>query len=198
MNTPENARHEVRTRDALLNEMQKGWRPKWLFFWGHQPAKNGSVTSSCFSQWWSGHSFIIDDVRYATAEHFMMAGKARLFKDAETLAAILKAKSAAVAKKLGRQVKGFEEARWLQARWDIVVQGNLAKFSQHSELQEFLLQTGDRVLVEASPFDRIWGIGMAATTDGAENPAQWNGLNLLGFALMEVRDRLAIKTTKTE
>jgi len=120
----------------------------------------------------------------------MMAEKARLFDDAGTLDSILEAKSAAVAKKLGRQVKGFDESRWLQARWGIVVQGNLAKFSQHNELRDFLIQTGDRVLVEASPFDRIWGIGMAATTEGVENPARWKGLNLLGFALMEVRHQM--------
>jgi len=148
------------------------------------------MTSSCFSQWWSGHPFTVNSIRYATAEHYMMAEKARLFDDAGTLDSILEAKSAAVAKKLGRQVKGFDESRWLQARWGIVVQGNLAKFSQHNELRDFLIQTGDRVLVEASPFDRIWGIGMAATTEGVENPARWKGLNLLGFALMEVRHQM--------
>lgn len=72
----------------------------------------------------------------------------------------------------------------------IVVAGNYAKFSQNKELEEFLLQTNERVLVEASPYDAIWGIGMSATTTGLENPATWKGQNLLGFALMEVRDRL--------
>jgi len=66
----------------------------------------------------------------------------------------------------------------------------MAKFSQHADLKEFLLNTGDRVIVEASPYDRIWGIGMATTDANAENPARWKGLNLLGFALMEVRERL--------
>lgn len=182
--------HHIRTREALSTAMQKGWRPKWLFFWGHQPSKNGDITAACFSQWWSGHAFEIDGVRYATAEHFMMADKARLFRDEASLSAILEAKSPAVAKKLGRQVANFDDAQWLEARWDIVVRGNEAKFSQHADLRDFLLKTGDRVIVEASPYDRIWGIGMGTKDEGVENPDKWKGLNLLGFALMEVRERL--------
>lgn len=113
------------------------------------------MTKSCFSQWWAGHSFDIDGVRYATAEHYMMAEKARLFRDEDTLSKIIAAKSPAIAKKLGRQVANFDDRTWLQHRWDIVVRGNGAKFAQHEELKTFLLQTGDRVLVEASPYDRI-------------------------------------------
>jgi ribA/ribD-fused uncharacterized protein len=72
-----------------------------------------------------------------------------------------------------------------------VVRGNFAKFSQNAELKEFLLQTSSRVLVEASPYDQVWGIGLIESDERANDPAQWNGLNLLGFALMEVRSRLA-------
>jgi hypothetical protein len=71
---------------------------------------------------------------------------------------------------------------------------NAAKFGQHESLKTFLLQTGDRILVEASPFDHIWGIGMAASHPDAEKPENWRGLNLLGFALMEVRSRLQAST----
>lgn len=120
----------------------------------------------------------------------MMAGKARLFSDEETLAKILSAKTPGEAKKLGRLVRNFDDRLWKTARWDIVVQGNVAKFSQHAELAEHLLKTGDAILVEASPFDRIWGIGMAASNPKADNPDQWQGQNLLGFALVEVRERL--------
>ena len=74
--------------------------------------------------------------------------------------------------------------------FQIVVDGNIAKFSQNPKLQEFLMRTGDRILVEASPYDKIWGIGMAENNQKVENPLEWNGQNLLGFALMEVRDRL--------
>ena len=91
---------------------------------------------------------------------------------------------------MGREVRGFDDARWCEARFEIVVQGNLAKFSQHPALGDYLLSTRDQVLVEASPVDRIWGIGLAADDTKASRPEQWRGLNLLGYALMEVRDRL--------
>lgn len=178
------------TRDSLLAAIQSGLVPKWAFFWGHTPAKDGSITKSCFSQWWDGHPFELEGIRYATAEHFMMAEKARLFGDSLTHSEILAAKSPAIAKKLGRKVANFDDQIWLQHRWDIVVRGNAAKFGQHESLKTFLLQTGDRILVEASPFDHIWGIGMAASHPDAEKPENWKGLNLLGFALMEVRQQL--------
>ncbi|MES2705633.1 MAG: NADAR family protein [Verrucomicrobiota bacterium] len=187
---PEFSPTTARGREQLCLALESGVAAKWLLFWGHTPSKDGSITKSCFSQWWDGHVFVENGVRYATAEHYMMAGKARLFDDPEALEKVLAAKTPALAKKLGRTVTGFDEERWLRARWEIVVQGNLLKFSQHEALKTFLLHTGDRVLVEASPFDPIWGIGMAATDARARNPAEWKGLNLLGFALMEVREKL--------
>jgi ribA/ribD-fused uncharacterized protein len=87
-------------------------------------------------------------------------------------------------------VAGFDESTWLANRFEIVVSGNFAKFSEHRNLGEYLIQTGERVLVEASPRDRIWGIGLGRDEDHVENPLLWKGLNLLGFALMEVRSRL--------
>lgn len=103
---------------------------------------------------------------------------------------ILAAKSPAEAKKLGRKVRNFDPKIWGENCFDIVCEGNYHKFSQHEDLKEFLLNTKDRVLVEASPVDNIWGIGMAQDHDHAENPRLWKGSNLLGFALMEVRNRL--------
>ncbi len=120
----------------------------------------------------------------------MMAQKALLFGDKEIYDKIIVAKSPAEAKTLGRQVQHFDEATWNAKRLGIVVEGSLQKFSQHPDLQEFLLNTKERVLVEASPVDKIWGIGLAADSEKTENPKRWNGLNLLGFALMEVRDML--------
>jgi ribA/ribD-fused uncharacterized protein len=113
-----------------------------------------------------------------------------LFGDKEVYDKIIVAKSPAEAKTLGRQVRNFDEATWNAKRSEIVVQGSLQKFTQHPDLKEFLLNTKERVLVEASPVDKIWGIGLVADSDKAENPKRWNGLNLLGFALMEVRDIL--------
>nr|WP_294927606.1 NADAR family protein [uncultured Flavobacterium sp.] len=162
---------------------------KFLFFWGHQPNKDGSISKTCFSQWWLS-SFEVDKVIYKTAEHWMMAKKAELFKDDEVLAKIIKANSPAEAKKLGREVKNYNETLWLAARFDIVKEGNYHKFSQNPELKTFLVNTKERVLVEASPVDAIWGIGMASDHKDVLNPEKWRGLNLLGFALMEVRDEL--------
>jgi ribA/ribD-fused uncharacterized protein len=120
----------------------------------------------------------------------MMFGKARLFGDDETAQRILKASSPAAAKKLGRAVRGFQESTWRQHRVSIVVAGNYAKFSQSAQLRAFLIGTEPRVLVEASPVDKIWGIGLAADSPHADNPLEWRGSNLLGFALMDVRERL--------
>lgn len=134
---------------------------------------------------------VIEGDAYPTAEHWMMAGKARMFSDDKALAAILAAGSPKQAKALGREVRGFDAARWDDAKREIVMSGNLAKFSQHKELGQFLLSTGNKVIVEASPVDRVWGIGLAADDQRAENPLQWRGENLLGFVLMDVRDQLA-------
>lgn len=173
----------------LIQRIHQGERLKYVFFWGHQPKKDCSIGKTCFSQWFES-SFSLNGVSYLTAEHYMMAEKARLFNDQDVLNQIVEAKSPALAKKLGREIRGFDEARWNERRFDAVVEGNLAKFSQHASLKDFLLNTGDRVLVEASPVDKIWGVGMAEDHPDIENPALWQGLNLLGFALMKVRQQL--------
>ncbi|GGF20338.1 NADAR family protein [Flavobacterium limi] len=162
---------------------------KFLFFWGHQPNKDGKITKTCFSQWWLS-SFKVEKVTYKTAEHWMMAKKAELFQDQEILEKILEADSPAEAKKLGREVRNYDDKIWLENRFEIVKEGNLHKFSQNKVLKEFLINTKERVLAEASPVDLIWGIGMASDHKDVMNPEKWKGLNLLGFALMEVRDEL--------
>jgi ribA/ribD-fused uncharacterized protein len=164
-------------------------RLKYLCFWGHQPSSDGSITKACFSQWFE-IGFDIDDIHYPTAEHYMMAEKARLFDDQSTLAKIMAVKHPHAAKKLGRAVQNFRPELWEAQRFDIVTSGNLAKFSQHHNLRKFLIDTGDRILVEASPIDKIWGTGLAADSPDAEQPDRWPGLNLLGFALMAVRSQL--------
>jgi ribA/ribD-fused uncharacterized protein len=162
---------------------------KFLFFWGHQPSKDGTITKTCFSQWWLS-SFEVDKVIYKTAEHWMMAKKAELFNDHEVLEKIIKANSPAEVKKFGREVKNYDDKLWLANRYEIVKQGNYHKFSQNKDLKTFLINTKDSVLVEASPVDPIWGIGMASDHKDVLNLEKWRGLNLLGFALMEVRDEL--------
>ena len=164
-------------------------RAKLLFFWGHQPSKDGRITMSCLSQWWPA-PFSVGGLTYPTAEHWMMAGKARLFGDEPVARQILRAGSPRQAKQLGRQVSRFDAAKWDAEKYRIVTDGSFEKFRQHPALGAFLLSTGDQVLVEASPVDRIWGIGLAADDERAGNPLLWRGENLLGFALMEARDRL--------
>lgn len=175
---------------GLIDRINSGERCKFLFFWGHQPARDGAITASCFSQWWAGHPFAEGGMVYTTAEHYMMAEKARLFGDRAVEQKIMNAKTAAEAKELGREVRHFDQAIWEKHRFGIVLQGNGLKFGQHPALKDFLLQTGNRILAEASPVDRIWGIGLTKDHPDAESPERWPGLNLLGFALMEVRDRL--------
>ena len=162
---------------------------KYLFFWGHQPSRDGSITKTCFSQWWMSE-FEVDGLNYPSAEHWMMAEKARLFKDDEILQKILKTSIPAEAKKFGRQVRNFDKATWEKECFEIVKQGNIHKFSQNEDLKTYLLNTHDRIIVEASPRDRIWGIGLSQKNDKAMHPPQWRGRNLLGFVLMEVREEL--------
>lgn len=176
-------------RAALCNRLEEGWRPDLLFFWGHRPQADGSVGPGCLSQFWPS-AFEVDGQLYATAEHWMMASKARLFSDDDALARVLTSPEPAQAKAVGRTVRGFDEATWRAHRLDIVVQGNVAKFSQNDDERSYLLGTAPAVLVEASPRDRIWGIGMGAANPAAVDPTRWRGQNLLGFALMEVRRRI--------
>lgn len=124
----------------------------------------------------------------------MMAAKARLFGDEQMATRILEAGSPKQAKQLGREVKGFDGAIWDREKRDVVADGSFQKFRQNKDLGEFLLATRDHVLVEASPVDRVWGIGLAADNEKAANPLLWRGENLLGFALMQARDRLRGKT----
>ena len=175
--------------DWLIKQYRRKTKLKYLYFWGHQPSADGKLTHSCFSQWWQS-PFVVDGVTYATAEHYMMAQKARLFKDETMFEQIVAAKTPKAAKALGRKVSGFDNDIWNQHRFDIVVAGNVAKFAQHADLKHYLLNTGKRVLVEASPVDKIWGVGLANDDERISNPLQWQGLNLLGFALMQVRDNL--------
>ena len=180
---------DSRSIDQLIAEIEAGFRPKYVYFWGHTPRKASVVDKSCFSQWFPS-PFRVDGVDYSTAEHFMMAGKARLFGDAEMEANILAAEHPNAAKKFGRKVRNFDQAAWAQHRYQIVLQANLAKFQQNPAMRDFLLSTAPRVLVEASPYDRIWGIGMDANHADVADPTKWNGLNLLGFVLMDVRAQL--------
>lgn len=178
--------------DDLRKAYERGEKFKFIFFWGNTATKPGIIDQSCLSQWW-GSNFMVEGVNYSCAEQFMMAEKARLFGDDTMLEAICAANHPKQMKALGRMVANFETTRWDEAAYGIVKAGNMAKFSQNPNLLAYLLGTKNRILVEASPRDRIWGIGMGKANPDAQNPSQWQGKNLLGFALMEVRDLLIEK-----
>lgn len=175
------------TLNNIIERHQRKEKLEFLFFWGH--TMKDEITKACFSQWFP-FEFQENGIGFKTAEHYMMAGKAKLFNDDEILEQIVKAETPNQAKSLGRKVKNFDPKIWNEHKYEIVKEGNLLKFSQNEKFKEFLISTNDKILVEASPYDTIWGIGMLESDPKAENPSQWNGENLLGFALMEVRDEL--------
>ncbi|NUT53335.1 MAG: NADAR family protein [Saccharothrix sp.] len=180
--------HAARSKADLLDAIRSGNRVKYLFFW-NQNLPGSTVHKGCLSQWYPS-PFTSEGDTFATAEHYMMWRKAVLFGDRATAASILAAGHPRQARDLGRRVRDFDQATWEAERFGIVVDGSTLKFTADPELRAFLLATGDRVLVEASPLDRIWGIGLTEDDPRATDPDRWRGLNLLGFALAETRTRL--------
>ena len=171
-------------------------RPEFLLFYGHKVTD--PVTETCLSQWYPCQ-FEVDAIPYTSAEQYMMAEKAKLFGDEEIRVKILNTSDPRRCKALGRKVKHFDKDIWNQNKIRIVTQGNQEKFMQNDTLKQFLLSTGNKVLVEASPTDRIWGIGLGKNNPDALNPAKWRGRNLLGFSLMNVRSLLkCIDSTNIE
>jgi ribA/ribD-fused uncharacterized protein len=139
-----------------------------------------------FSQWHPSR-FTVEGIDYNCAEQFMMAEKARVFHDRTTENEILSAFDPSVQKKLGRKVQNFDAKTWDLVAQDVVYRGNVAKFTQNADLKRVLLETGERTLVEASPYDKIWGIGLSIDDPRALNPDKWLGTNWLGQVLMRVR-----------
>lgn len=162
----------------------------FTFFW-----------SGPFSQW--HHSkFTVDGITYSHAEQFMMAAKARLFNDNDTLAKILATSNPRDQKKLGREVKNFDADLWDEHKFSVVYIGSYHKFTQNLDLKKELLATGETTMVEASPVDRIWGIGLAEDDIRAGYRNEWRGDNYLGRVLDAVRARIraedfAFPTQKT-
>lgn len=178
-------------REILL-QMKANWKNSdFVFFWGHTDRGEG-LTKACLSQWFPCF-FVVDGQYYNCAEQYMMAEKACIFGDEEIRQQILAEYSQLAMKKLGRKVRNYDDVTWKEKRFDVVVKGNFAKLSQNEKLQNFLLSTGEKILVEASPKDTVWGIGLDESSPEAIQPSKWKGENLLGFALMEVRDILSEK-----
>lgn len=149
---------------------------QFYFFWKHQ-----------FGQWTKRPMIDVDGIEYNCCEQYMMYKKACLFGDTAMAEAILHQPDPAQQQQLGRQVSNYEQSRWDQHKLGIVWYANYLKFTQHADLKERLLATGNKILVEASPYDLVWGAGFKAEDDNILNPANWKGQNLLGEVLMSVR-----------
>lgn len=141
-----------------------------------------------FSQWYP-HKMTIDGIEYSCCEQYMMAQKANTFNDKEALDKIMATTDPKKQKAFGRTVKNFIPQMWERIAQDIVFRANLAKF-QDPELKKYLFSFGDEELVEASPYDKIWGIGLSEDDPRAVDKSQWQGLNWLGEALMRVRETI--------
>lgn len=150
----------------------------FVFFWG-----------GTFSQW-APSDFVIDGIKYVTAEQYMMAKKALVFKDQEAYEEIMASKNPRDQKAIGRRVKNFNPDVWSVISREVVYQGNYAKFSQNPKMREELMATGDLEIVEASPYDKIWGIGLRESDPKAWDKSTWEGTNWLGIEIMRVRQKL--------
>lgn len=158
--------------------------PKYVFFFGYE----GPEPECCLQQWYPSPFVSPSGQKFHTSEQYMMYRKAQLMKDAATAAKILDARTPAEAKRLGREVKGFDQKVWDENCEAVVEEGNFLKFEQNRQLGEVLLGMGERRLVETSPNDRVWGVGF--NSEEAEGREEEWGKNLLGKALERVRERL--------
>ncbi|KAF8156723.1 DUF1768-domain-containing protein [Crassisporium funariophilum] len=169
------------------------WKTNEVHGWGSQWLASPFTAHIKFS---ADEDSSAEETTFPSAEHYMMVRKALLFHDTPSARSILavpgvSSASMALVKSLGRQVSNFDEAAWVAAREGIVLQGNLLKFRQNAGLREKLLATGEKRIVEASPRDRIWGIGFGEKNALRERE-RW-GLNLLGRALEETRRVLRLE-----
>ncbi len=175
--------------DELIRQVSSGRHVKYLHFWGHAPRKDGRMGPSCLSQWWEA-PFEVDGVRYATAEHWMMAHKARLFGDAEAERKALDAANPGAAKRAGRGVRGFDDRSGSGS-------GSRSSARAACTSSRSMRRCGSfcwpRETGCSSRPARWTGSGVSdwpRTTNGQQDPTRWRGQNLLGFALMEAREEL--------
>ena len=156
----------------------------YILFW-----KPDEEPYGVFSQWYPS-PFVVEGIRYETAEQYMMAKKALLAEDIDTYRRIMAEPDSAECKKLGREVRNLDLAVWDVWKREVVFNGNYAKFSQNPEAKELLLKTYPKILAEANLYDSVWGIGLRADDPNATNIQKWKGANLLGCILMMVRNAL--------
>ena len=179
-----NFREFSRNFADFYREEGKAANPSKIFFWKDNE-ENGYLSN------WYQRKFVIDDFEYLHVEQYMMSQKAKLFHDSARYTAILRATKPWECKDLGKQVTPFDAKAWNAVKYNIVKEGNRAKFEQNPDLKRMLLSTGDAILAEASPKDKIWGIGLDAQTAMKTDMSEWPGQGLLGWALMELRAEFA-------
>ena len=153
----------------------------------HNPDEENGYLSN-----WYLSQFSVDEITFSSMEQYMMYKKAVCFQDYDTAYRILEMEDVSQIKKLGRKVSNYDENSWNGVRQIVVYRGLLEKFGQNDELKKLLLETGDSVLAECAVKDRIWGIGLSMTNPDRMDRACWKGQNLLGYALMMVREDLAM------
>lgn len=142
-----------------------------------------------FSNWYPA-VFTVDGVTYLNAEQYLMRQKALCCGDEATAARVMENPDPKTVKLLGRAITPYDDAKWTAVRQEVIYRGLLAKFGQNSGLKHQLLATGDALIAECSPNDRIWGIGIPLDDPRHQDVTQWQGQSILGKALMRVRDTL--------
>ena len=151
----------------------------------HNPNEDNGYLSN-----WYPSKFTVDDVNFSSMEQYMMYKKAVCFRDKDTADRILATNDVAEIKALGRLVADYNESYWNGVRQIVVFEGLIAKFSQNEDLKKLLKATETAVLAECAVKDRIWGIGLSMKDSERFEIDKWKGQNLLGYALMMVRERL--------
>lgn len=169
------------TYNQLCALVKNGKRFEYIFFF---------TGREYFSNWYPAN-FEIDGVLYWCVEQYMMAQKALTFNDIEVYNMIMTSNNQKEIKALGRKIRNYDDDVWSSVREEVVFKGNYAKFTQNFNLLKYIVNTGEKILVEASPYDKIWGIGLSKDSGSILlNPMNWRGRNLLGFTLMRVRDAI--------
>lgn len=139
---------------------------------------------------WYLSDFTVDGIKFSSMEQYMMYQKAVMFKDKDIASQILKTNDVARIKDFGRQVSNYNDSVWNGMRQIVIYKGLLEKFRQNEKLKKALLDTGDDILAECAVSDKIWGIGLSMKDSNKNDIKRWKGQNLLGFALMLVRNEL--------